>query len=202
MVDSHVITHLSDGLVPGSNFGPTGNTAEYVHSSKLVKFRPEAGDRYSPGAAKVFRFRLVDDCWLNSVRLQVTLNNLTQGPNSANVTVAMPLTPIAPPLAMFTNCRLFLGGQVVEQIDEVQTLAKIIDRLQPSQRRFTDSMMGHPIDNGQYKQVAASGSRRLLIELPFGMFRQHRWLPLHILSQLVVETTLGPAFTAFQEPFC
>ena len=79
MVDSHVITHLSDGLVPGLNFGPAGNTAEYVHSSKLVKFRPEAGDRYSPGAAKVIRFRLVDDCWLNSVRLQVTLNNLTRG---------------------------------------------------------------------------------------------------------------------------
>ena len=67
MVDSHVITHLSDGLVPGLNFGPTGNTAEYVHSSKLVKFRPEAGDRYSPGAAKVIRFPLVDDCWLNNV---------------------------------------------------------------------------------------------------------------------------------------
>ena len=102
---------------------------------------------------------------------------------------------------MFTNCRLFLGGQIVEQIDEVQTLAKIIDRLQPSQRRFTDSMMGHPMDfNGNDLQVAPSGSRRLLIELPFGMFtNQHRWLPLHILSQLVVELTLGPAALAFDE---
>ena len=45
MVDSHVITHLSDGLVPGSKFSPGGNTAEYIHSRKLVKFRPEAGDR-------------------------------------------------------------------------------------------------------------------------------------------------------------
>ena len=77
MVDSHVITHLSDGLVPGLDYGPQGKTAEYVHSSKLVKFRPEAGDRYNLCAAKVIRFRLVDDCWLNSVRLQVTLNNLT-----------------------------------------------------------------------------------------------------------------------------
>ena len=96
MVDSHVITHLSDGLVPGLNFSPAGNTAEYVHSSKLVKFRPEAGDRYSPGAAKVIRFRLVDDCWLNSVRLQVTINNLTMATNAEGVTAPTPIQPIAP----------------------------------------------------------------------------------------------------------
>ena len=90
MVDAHAITHLSDGLVPGLNYGPAGNTAEYVSSSKLVKFRPEAGDRYSPGAARVIRFRLVDDCWLNSVRLQVTLNNLTKDGTEH----AVALTPI------------------------------------------------------------------------------------------------------------
>ena len=140
MVDAHVITHLSDGLVPGLNFSPEGNTAEYVTSSKLVKFRPEAGDRYSPGAAKVIRFRLVDDCWLNSVRVQVTLNNLTK--DGAGTAAA--LEPIAPPLAMFASCRLFLGGQVVEQIDEVQTLAKHIDRLQPGNRRLVDSMVANP----------------------------------------------------------
>ena len=94
MVDTHAITHLSDGLVPGLNYGPAGNTAEYVKASKLVKFRPEAGDRYSPGAAKVIRFRLVDDCWLNSVRLQVTLNNLTRGGTDGNT--AVPLSPISP----------------------------------------------------------------------------------------------------------
>ena len=197
MVDTHAITHLSDGLVPGLNYGPAGNTAEYVKASKLVKFRPEAGDRYSPGAAKVIRFRLVDDCWLNSARVQVTLNNktLTAGENPAQ----LKLTPIAPPLAMFTSCRLFLGGQVVEQIDEVQTLAKIIDSLQPANRRLNDSIMANPIKTGGYEPIPAGGSRRLLFELPFGMFKQHRWLPLHILSQLVVELTLGPAPNAFAE---
>ena len=142
MVDTHAITHLSDGLVPGLNYGPAGQTAGYIQSSKLVKFRPEAGDRYSPGAAKVIRFRLVDDCWLNRARVQVTLNNKT--PTSADVATPIALTPIAPPLAMFTSCCLFLGGQVVEQIDEVQTLAKIIDSLQPASRRFNDSMMANP----------------------------------------------------------
>ena len=54
-------------------------------------------------------------------------------------------------------------------------------------------------NNGQYVPMGLLASRRLLIELPFGMFRQHRWLPLHILSQLVVELTLGPALNAFGE---
>ena len=100
---------------------------------------------------------------------------------------------------MFASCRLSLGGQVVEQIDEVQTLAKIIDSLQPEKRRFNDSMMAHPFNDTGYEAIPADKSRRLLIELPFGMFRQHRWLPLHILSQLVIELTLGPAFMAFSE---
>ena len=108
MVDSHVITHLSGGLVPGLIFSPEGNTAEHAHSSKLVKIRPEAGDRYSPGAAKGIRFRLVDDGWLTSVRLQVALNNLTK---NAGGTQGVAITPISTPLAMFTSCRLFLGAR-------------------------------------------------------------------------------------------
>ena len=141
MVDQHAITHLSDGLIPGLDFSFGGaKTAGYVHSSKLVKFRPEAGDRYSPGAAKVIRFRLVDDCWLNSLRMQVTLNNLTTD-GAGN---AVPLTPIAPALSMFTSARLFLGGQVVEQIDELGPLATIIERLKPKERRNIDSMQTHP----------------------------------------------------------
>ena len=107
MVNAHAITHLSDGLVPGLNYGPAGNTAEYVSSSKLVKFRPEAGDRYSPGAAKVIRLRLVDDCWLNSVRLQVTLNNLTLG--GTNGTTAVELTPIPPSTRNVCKLSPFFG---------------------------------------------------------------------------------------------
>ena len=77
MVDTHVVTHLKDGLVVGLNFAPAGNSAEYVHSAKLVKFRAEASDRFSPAAGKVIRFRLVDDCWLQSgsVRFSAVLFN-------------------------------------------------------------------------------------------------------------------------------
>ena len=77
MVDAHVITHLKDGLVLGLDFGSNEKTAEYVHSSKHVRFRAQASDRFSPAAGKVIRFRLVDDCWLQSgtVRFAATLFN-------------------------------------------------------------------------------------------------------------------------------
>ena len=166
---------MRDGLIPGLNFSyDKERTAGYVHSSKFVKFRPEAGDRYSPGAAKVIRFRLVDDCWLNSVRMQVTLNNLTRD-GGGN---AVPLTPVAPALAMFASARLCLGGQVIEQIDELGPLATIIERLKPKERRNIDSMQTHPLkENDTVEDVPAGTSRRLLFELPFGMFKQHRWIP-------------------------
>ena len=195
MVVQHAITHLSDGLIPGLNYAREGeNTAHYIHSSKFVKFRPEAGDRYSPGAARVIRFRLVDDCWLNSLRMQVTLNNLTV--NGAGQ--VQPIQPIGPALGMFTSARLFLGGQVVEQIDELAPLATIIDRLKPRLRRYNESIQTHPMDENEAVAVMPGGSsRRLLFDLPFGIFRQHRFIPLHIVSQLVIELTLGDAPQAF-----
>ena len=105
MVEQHVITNLQDSLIPGLDFSTSGNSAEYVSASKQVRFFAESGDRFSQ-AAKTIRFRLIDDCWLQSgsVRLQVTLNNLKDAE----------LTPVAHPACMFTSCRLHLGGQVVE----------------------------------------------------------------------------------------
>ena len=195
MVDAHAITHLSDGLVPGLNYGPAGNTAEYVQSSKLVKIRPEAGDRYSPGAARVIRFRLVDDGWLNRARVQLTINNMTKKADGTGEN----LTPLAPPICMFESCRLFLGGQVVEQIDELGPLGSIADYLKPTVKRIRESTMEHTHDGTTRTTLPANASRRVVFELPFGMFRQHRWLPLHTLSQLVVELTLGPVAHTFNK---
>ena len=130
--------------------------------------------------------------------MQVTLNNSTTNLANANID----LTPLGPALAMFTSARLFLGGQVVEQIDELGPLATIIEKTKPHARQLIDSMQTHPFnDAGTATVVPAGGSRRLLFELPFGMFNssQTRWLPWHILSQLVVEMTLAQATQAFLE---
>ena len=132
MVEQHVITNLQDSLIPGLNFSTSGGSAEYVSASKQVRFFAESGDRFSQ-AARTIRFRLIDDCWLQSgsVRLQVTLNNLKTD---------AALTPVAHPACMFTSCRLHLGGQVVEQFDSHEVLATLLDRFKPAARRVTDSM--------------------------------------------------------------
>ena len=80
MVEQHIQTNITDSLVPGLDFRGGVPSAEYVNSSKLVRWRAEAGDMFSQ-AARQLRFRLVDDCWLQSgtVRLQVTMNNAGVG---------------------------------------------------------------------------------------------------------------------------
>ena len=165
MVEQHVITNLQDALVPALSFSPSGNSAEFVHSAKQVRFFAESGDRFSQ-ASKVIRCRLIGDCWLQSgsVRVQVTLNNLK----------AAALTPVAHPACMFSSCRLFLGGQVVEQIDDNQVLATLLDRFKPSWRQITDSMENHPINpaDGSRTAIGQNKSRRLIFELPFGMLKQ------------------------------
>ena len=136
MVEQHIQTNITDSLVPGLDFRGGVPSAEYVKSSKLVRWRAEAGDRFSQ-AAKQLRFRLVDDCWLQSgtVRLQVTINN-----NSG----ANPLQPVADPLAMFASARLYMGGQLVEDIQELGVVAVMLDYFKPVNRRINDSMMNHP----------------------------------------------------------
>ena len=187
MVEQHIQTNITDSLVPGLDFRGGVPSAEYVKSSKLVRWRAEAGDRFSQ-AAKQLRFRLVDDCWLQSgtVRLQVTMNN-THGGDS--------LQPRTDPLGMFTSARLYMGGQLVEDIQELGVVAVMLDYFKPVNRRINDSMMNHPLaaNNDDRTALRNGRSRKLIFELPFGMLKQRLWLPLHLTSQLVIELTLGPA---------
>ena len=193
MVEQHIQTNITDSLVPGLDFRGGVPSAEYVKSSKLVRWRAEAGDRFSQ-AARQLRFRLVDDCWLQSgtVRLQVTMNNLAAGGQQSDQN---PLQPRTDPLAMFSSARLYMGGQLVEDIQELGVVVVMLDYFKPVNRRINDSMMNHPLtaNDDDRTTLRGSHSRKLIFELPFGMLRQRLWLPLHLTSQLVIELTLGPA---------
>ena len=82
-MQEHGVTHLQYGLVGGLGYAGNGNkSAEYVRDAKLVKFPAESGDRFSPQAAKVLRFRLMDECWLQpgTLKLQVQLNSTSADP--------------------------------------------------------------------------------------------------------------------------
>ena len=129
------------------------------------------------------------------MRLQFQLNNL----DNANA-----LVPIAHPMSMFTNIKLYAGGQLCENIEELGPLANILDKLKPYVRRVNDSMMSHVIVGGSghldaRTPMAASASRRCILELPLGVFRTQKMIPLHLVSGLTVELTLGDAKQAFAD---
>ena len=77
---------------------------------------------------------------------------------------------------MFQSAKLFAGGQLVEPFEELGPLATILDKLKPSMQRVNDSMLSHPIANGQGHldariAIPASQSRRCIVELPCGLFK-------------------------------
>ena len=57
-----------------------------------------------------------------------------------------------------------LGGQVVEQIDDTQVLATLLERFKPSQRQITDNIENHPINpaDGARTKTVAHNSRLLI----------------------------------------
>ena len=120
-MQQHVQAHHEDLLIPSLTYDKDF-TASYIESCRLVRFRPSAGDRYSP-SARTIRFSLQDHCWLepSSVRLQFQLNNL----DTTNA-----LQPLAHPLAMFQSLKLYVGGQLCENIEEAGHLATIFGQIE------------------------------------------------------------------------
>ena len=136
-MEQHIATHITDVLVPGLDFSGGAPSAEYVKQARQVRWRAQAGDRFSD-ATRTIRFNLSDDCWLQSctLRLQFTITN------KHGTTI---MTPAAHPTAMFESVRLYIGGQVAENMGNVTVLGNLLDLFKPMTRRLAESMENHPI---------------------------------------------------------
>ena len=101
-MEAHIATNITDALVPGLDFRGGAPSAEYVKQARQVRWRAQAGDRFSD-ASRTIRFNLADDCWLQSctLRLQFSITN------KSGTAI---LTPVAHPMAMFENVRLYVWG--------------------------------------------------------------------------------------------
>ena len=97
--------------------------------------------------------------------------------------------------------KIYAAGQLVENIEELGVLASIIDRTKPVARRIIESAMAHPLviagDNERRKTIVGGESRRLIFDLPVGLFKCGKLLPLHLLQMLTVELTLADRTQAF-----
>ena len=122
-------------MIDGLSFKASSGTSSYVLNSKYVRFFAESGDRFSPDSSRVIRFRLTDQAFLepSSLRLQLTIQNLTVDGNGQDVA----LTPVAVPLAMFSRARLFMASQLIEDWVELGPTAVLMDRMKPFSEGLT-----------------------------------------------------------------
>ena len=191
-MEQHIATNITDAWVPGLDFRGGAPSAEYVKQARQVRWRAQAGDRFSD-ASRTIRFNLADDCWLQSqtLRLQFSITN------KSGTAI---LTPTAHPMAMFENVRLYIGGQVAENIDNVTVLGNLLDLFKPVTRRVAESLENHPLAGNVDERLAiqATQTRRVIMELPLGFFKQRIWAPLHLISNCVIELTLGDKLNAFK----
>ena len=195
-MEAHITSGIEDHLIDGLQFKAASGTAQYVLNSRCVRYFAESGNRFDANSSRVIRFRLADHCFLEpaSVRLQMTINNLS---------TTTDLTPVAQPLAMFRRARLFMASQLVEDWTELGPTSVLMDRMKPFLRRLSDSLEAHVLTDGSsdaYSPVPVNGARKVLVQLPFGVLNQQRWLPLHLVAGgLILELELGDATQAFAE---
>ena len=105
-MEQHIQSQSQDELLPSLSY-KAEPTANYLEHARLVRYRAAAGDRFSQ-ASRVIRFQLQDsNCWPqpSPIRFQCTITN-----NDGT----RPLEPIATPMSMFSNMKVFAAGQLVE----------------------------------------------------------------------------------------
>ena len=66
-MEQHIATNITDALVPGLDFSGGPPSAEYVKQARQVRWRAQAGDRFSD-AAKTIRFNLSQEGLLKMFR--------------------------------------------------------------------------------------------------------------------------------------
>ena len=195
-MEAHITSGIEDHLIDGLQFKAGSGTAQYVLNSRFVRYFAESGNRFDSSSSRVIRFRLADHCFLEpaSVRLQMTIQNLE----------GVALTPVAPPLSMFRRARCFMASQLVEDWVELGPTSVLMDRMKPFQRRLNDSLEANVLtgaaDSDSYSPIPANAARNVLVQLPFGVLNQPRWLPLHLIAGgLILELELGDSADAFDE---
>ena len=187
-----------DNLIQSLSHALPG-TANYILSRTNATFMPQGGNQYAPNGVRLIRFQIADSTQFldpHSVRLMFTLANDGVG--------AMQL--LGPPMCLFQRCRLLCNGVVVEDLAYNHRLYNMMYQLN-SQRRNASNLLewnwteDDPLtataitgDETTSSQIAAGASKRFLIDLPFGLFKQPLYLmlkacPLTLEFEIVQDTS-------------
>ena len=126
----HHAQSVDDALIGGLSYKPKPG-ASYVTNRRSVSYFVSGGNTYSPNGAKVTKFNITGDLWLDpcTFRVAFQLNN-NNGNNGAGFPICV--QPLSwNPAVLFRRARLICGGQVVENTDDLNRLSLTLTDLLP-----------------------------------------------------------------------
>ena len=126
-----------------------------------------------------FSVRLAESAFLDmsSIRLGMRIYNLSTTGAAPNQVPGL-LTPLCGPFGMFSRARLYVAGQLAEDLTECGHSSVMMERMKPNARRINDSMEAHAMTgansaNESYSAIPAGESRKVVCSLPFGLTNQN-----------------------------
>ena len=90
---------------------------------------------------------------------------------------------------------------MADNLDNVAVLGNLLDLFKPAmrhRRKHGDSPRVGDTNTDERAPTQAGKTRKVTIVLPLGFFKLLIWAPLHLVSNCVIEFTLGPNRNAFK----
>lgn len=162
-------------------------TASYIKERHQSSWTPLGSQIYSPDNVKLIRFTLSDGTKFldpSTIRLAFTLNNTAAtGAQNSDLKLA------GPPMILFNRCRLLIKGTPVEDIQDSNRLAFLLNMFDTKERQDANKA-----ESFWDTKIDAGTSRRMMTPLDiFGLFRANDkhislyWAP------ITIELSLAPA---------
>ena len=132
----HHVQSVDDQLIGGLSY-KLKHGASYVSDRRKCTFYASGSNQYSSTGAKVCKFNIVSDQWLDpsTFRVMFTSNNL-----NTETAVIKPLH--WNPAVLFRRCRVSCGGVVIEDIDDFNRLSLMLTALKPVDEQRDIAMQG------------------------------------------------------------
>lgn len=128
-IEDKLVDALSFKLTPG---------ASYVTDRRSVTFHPQGSNIYeSSNGVRLIRIALNGDNWLDPSTFKIAFDLA-----NTNVETNKLLRPLGGPHAFFRRCRVLVGGQVVEDIDNFNRTSQMMQILKSKHSRENDMSEG------------------------------------------------------------
>ena len=188
----HHAQSVDDALIGGLNYKLKAG-ASYVTNRRSVPYLAQGGNQYSPNGAKVMKFNLTGDQWLDLSAFRVAFQLNNKDHDAAGSIYVQPLS--WNPSVFFKRCRIIAGGVVIEDIDNFNRLSLVLQALKPEEERLgiaaegfdsfddkyvnaaTDTRKSYRLGNHEQSGIV-SAARRVMFKPLIGLVNQEELFPL------------------------